>query len=110
MKSRTSWFVASVSVISAVVVLANVTPQQRLLSQCADQINDYPCVYQRSFTRECCIPYPYQRWRVAWCLVDQYVQYRQPPQPPSVYFTNRRNCTYTGEACTPMPRLVCPSP
>jgi len=112
MKKKFFWSVVSVVVVGSAVVFANLTPQQTLLTQCSDQIfNRNVCVYRGITQRYCCIPYPVSQWRKAWCqTVELYVQYRQPPLPPSVYFANRRNCSYTGEICSPMTILKCPTP
>ncbi|GBC97770.1 hypothetical protein HRbin17_00261 [bacterium HR17] len=112
MKKQLSWLFVSAFVVLTVIALANISPQQTLLTQCADQIlNRNVCVYQGLISRYCCIPFPYQQWRKAWCQnVELYIQYRQPPRPPSVYFANRRNCPNTYEACTPMLILHCPTP
>ncbi len=106
------WLIASVIVVCAVLTFANVSPQQQLLTQCADQILDYNlCIYMNTVQRYCCIPYAPNVWRKALCYhVEVYMQYRQPPLPPSVYYANRRYCPSAYELCTPMVRLRCPSP
>lgn len=106
------WLIASVSVVCTVIAFANISPQQQLLSQCADQIlNRNVCVYVTTTQRYCCIPYAPNLWRKALCYyVEVYHQYRQPPLPPSIYYANRRYCPSAYESCTPMPRLYCPSP
>jgi hypothetical protein len=109
MKSKMLWLVASIVVICMAITFAVISPQQTLLTQCSDQILDYNvCVYMGTIQRDCCIPFG-GYWRRAHCqTVERYVYYRQPPQPPSVFFTKRRNCPTPYEACTPMPILRCP--
>ncbi len=116
MKGKVFWFFLSGFVICAVIAFANnsatkisLVPQQQLLTQCADEILDPDlCIYQYTYERECCIPNP---WHKAVCqMVDFYRQFRPPPQRPSGYYANRRHCPSAGQACTPMPKLHCPTP
>lgn len=95
------------------ILFTQIAPSQRLVTQCLDEIWDYEIceLYERNRWRECCVIYPGNNVRVAYCYVDVYRQLRPYPLPPSYYFTNRRQCGYpTSEACTPMIKLHCPTP
>lgn len=105
------WLVLSFLLLG--ILFTQTTPSQRLLTQCLDEILDYDVceLYNRNQRRECCVIYPGNNPRVAYCYVDIYRQLRPYPLPPSYYYTNRYGCGFhTGEACTPMIKLHCPTP
>gem|GEM_PF-2285291 len=111
MLRRYLWVVLASLMMLGLAYLQGISPNQTLLTQCADQIAAGPpqCVYSTRIMRWCCVPLPYWQWRYAWCLVDVYYQPRPAPLPPSFYYTNRRNCAFSSTPCTPMVRLRCPS-
>ncbi len=103
-----AWVVAALFVMLASLVtghMGQVQPNQTLLSQCADQINNRAiCRWVARIERYCCIQQVTKRW----CVVDKYEQQRQPPLPPSVYYTKPWHCLPPVDTCTPMPQLTCP--
>jgi hypothetical protein len=105
------WFIAAVAVMIVCAVVSQIKPQQQALTQCLDQIHDYEvCRKMAETQRWCCVEYPVENWRAAYCWIDVYQQLRPPPLRPSIYYTRRRLCGFPADPCTPLPILHCPSP
>lgn len=96
----------------AILGRGSIQPSQQLLTQCLDEILDFNVclLLQRGVQEWCCVIYPVNNPRAAYCLRDVYQQLRPPPLPPSIYYTNRRLCGFPSGPCTPMPKLHCPTP
>jgi len=107
------WLVLSIVIVALSILVGQISsPFQAGLSQCLDEITDYNiCVVKNKYhQRFCCVEYPGNNWRAAYCLVTVYEQLRPPPLPPSIYYAERRLCGFPGDPCTPLVKLHCPTP
>ena len=87
------WVIAALLIGFACAISGrgSIQPLQPVLTQCLDEIlSDTDCIIlRRGVQHWCCVIYPVNNPRAAYCLIDVYQQLRPPPSPfPSTIQTD----------------------